>query len=103
MNNNEYKGYGFQTPEYTFRIEPNPTLPERVFLSAETPEAIEMAIDSIELAGTQDGEFHEDLLLEMNGDAEDAYCFFVELSKPTLTLFLEFELLNFMGTSPENV
>jgi hypothetical protein len=99
MNNNEYKGYAFATPEYSFRIEPNPATKDRVFLSAETPDAIEMAIDSIELAGTQDGEWHEDLTLESNGDAEDGYCFFIEISKPTLTLFIEFELLNFMGST----
>jgi hypothetical protein len=102
MNNNEYKGYTFATPEYSYRIEPNPTT-KNVFLSAETPDAIEMAIDSIELAGTQEGEWHEDLLLEMNGDAPDAFCFFVEVSKPTLALFINFELLNFLGTTPENV
>lgn len=102
MNNNEYKGYAFATPEYSYRIEPNPTT-KNVFLSAETPDAIEMAIDSIELAGTQDGEWHDDLILEMNGDQEDGYCFFVEISKPSLALFIEFELLNFLGATPENV
>jgi hypothetical protein len=102
MNNNEYKGYAFATPEYSYRIEPNPTTKDRVFLSAETPDAIEMAIDSIELAGTQEGEYAEDLILEMNGDAEDAYCFFVEVSKPTLALFVNFELLNFLGATPAN-
>ena len=102
MNNNEYKGYAFQTPEYSYRIEANPHFPKRVFLSAETPEAIELAIDSIELQGAQDREFIEDLIMEMNGDATDAYCFFIDISKPTLCLFMQHEVLNFLGVVPTN-
>lgn len=89
--------YVFNTPEYNFLIRTNPDNPKNVFLLSDYPESIEMAIEQIELTDTQEGEYAEDLLLETNGDDKQGYHFFVEISKPTLCLFIQAEILNFMG------
>ncbi|UDL16737.1 hypothetical protein SEA_ATUIN_44 [Arthrobacter phage Atuin] len=88
--------YSFTTPEYDFIIRTNPDNPKNVFLLSDYPEAIEMAIDQIELTDAQEGEYVEDLQMETNGDEKNGYCFFVELSKPTLCLFIQSEILNFL-------
>lgn len=89
--------YVFNTPEYNFLIRVNPDNTDNVFLLSDYPEAIEMAIDQIELTDAQEGEYVEDLLLETDGDDKQGYHFFVEISKPTLCLFVNAEFLNFMG------
>lgn len=92
----ETTDYAFKTPEYDFVIRRNHDNPKNVFLLSDDPEAIEMAIDQIELTDAQEGEYVEDLLIETNGDAKDGYHFFVEISKPTLCLFIQAEILNFL-------
>lgn len=96
MNFESNGDYTFNTPEYNFVFRTNPDNPNNVFLFSDTPDAIEMAIDQIELTDTQEGEYAEDLLMETNGDDNQGYHFFVEISKPTLCLFLQAEILNFL-------
>lgn len=96
MNFESHGDYTFTTPEYNFLIRGNPDNPKNVFLLSDTPDAIEVAIDQIELTDTQEGEYAEDLQMETNGDDKQGYHFFVEISKPTLCLFLNAEILNFL-------
>lgn len=74
-----------------------------VVVESATREALEEMIGSIELAGAADGEFYGDeddnltpIPIWTAQDDLDEY-YFIEITKATLCLYLNFEVLNYLG------
>lgn len=96
--------YEFTTPEATYAFSVNPKNPNAVFVFAQHKQDLETVIDCLELSGVQDGRYFEDLTIEETVEPEAAqYIYFVEITRADLALYLQFEVLNFMGVNPENV
>ena len=95
--------YSFGTPESQYVLIQHPTLSEFVYICAAHASDLETVKDNLELAGREDGRYLEDLeiLEDPLTDAVDSHgnqaTFFLELTKTDLALFLEFEVLNFLG------
>jgi hypothetical protein len=95
--------YEFQTPESLYVLIQHPTLSDSVYIKAAHSSDLETVKDNLELAGVQEGRYFEDLEIQEDSrsqtvDANGNRCaFFIELTKTDLALFLQFEVLNFLG------
>jgi hypothetical protein len=90
--------YEFSTPEATYEFAVNPQNTDNVFVYAQYKEDLETVIDSLELAGVQEGRYFEDLLIEETELPEaEQYIYFIEITRVDLALYLQFEVLNFLG------
>lgn len=87
--------YTLQTPDHGYTFTPVPES-QNVIVKADTPEAIEDFISTIELAGTEEGQFLPELFVE-EGENEFDREYFTEVSRATLSLFLDFEVRYYMG------
>ena len=95
--------YTFSTPDHAYSINPHEEIPDMVVVESATREALEEMIGSIELAGAADGEFYGDedddfthIPIWTAQDDLDEY-YFIEITKATLCLYLNFEVLNYLG------
>lgn len=95
MRNNSYT-YG--TPEHSYVIEPDLTVPNLVTVQSRDREAIEEALDTIALAGVAEGENFDHITIEEDQTDQDPY-FYIEISTATLALWWSFESLNFIGVT----
>jgi hypothetical protein len=95
--------YTFQTPESLYVLIQHPTLSESVNIHAAHSSDLETVKDNLELAGRAEGRFLDDLEIQEDQltDVVDNHgnqaTFFLELTKADLALFLQFEVLNFLG------
>jgi hypothetical protein len=87
--------YTLQTPDHGYTFTPVANT-NNVIVRAVTPEAIEDFISTIELAGTEEGQHSPVLFVEEDSEIED-FVYFTEVSRPTLSLFLDFEVRYYMG------
>lgn len=93
--------YTFNTPEHSYEFIPDLLDPSTVRIKSEFKDDIEALLDTIELAGRADDADFTDLKLNIQeGESHDTY-YFTEISKADLALYLQFEVLNFMGAVPE--
>lgn len=93
MNNDTYT---LQTPDHGYTFTPVAGT-NNVIVRAVTPEAIEDFISTIELVGTEEGQHPPELFVEDSSEHHDEYIYFTEVSRPTLSLFLDFEVRYYMG------
>ena len=99
--------YSFQTPESLYVLIQHPTLSESVYIHAAHSSDLETVKDNLELAGREDGRFlddleiHEDPLTTVVDNHGNQATYSMELTKADLALFLQFEVLNFLGVVAE--
>jgi hypothetical protein len=92
--------YTFSTPEATYLLSANPDNPDNVFIHAHRKEDLETVLDSLELAGVQDGRYFEDLEIEEEDQPDpEYYPYFIEVTRVDLVLFMQFEVLNYLGVN----
>lgn len=95
MTNNAYI---FKTPEHSYSIFPDPTVPNLAVIESTDREALEELLETLELAGVADNESFDHITIE-----EDMYqpepVFYIEVSTSTLALFFQFEFLNYFGAA----
>lgn len=87
--------YTLQTPDHRYEFTPVPES-QNVIVRSETPEAIEDFISTVELAGPEEGQHLPELFIEEDTDSYD-HAYFTEVSRATLSLFLDFEVRYYMG------
>jgi len=87
--------YILQTPDHGYDFTPVPNT-QNVIVKSDTPEAIEDFISTIELAGPEEGQSLPELFVEEGENAYETF-YFTEVSRPTLSLFLDFEVRYYMG------
>lgn len=75
---------------------PSPTSTDNLLVFG-THEALLSLLENIELAGPADGEYLEDFLLE---EEDDHGRTFIEMSKVSFLLFVQFEFLHYFGVTP---
>lgn len=90
--------YKFSTPDHDFILVPNPAVPDLVEVRSEYREAIEEFIETLELAGVAEGESFHNLIIEEDNTEQTPF-FYTEVSPSTLSLYTQFEFMNYMGTS----
>lgn len=88
--------YKFSTPDHDFTFVPNPAVPNLVEVRSEYREAIEEFIETVELAGVAEGESFSHLIIEEDMTEQTPF-FFTEVSPATLSLYTQFEFLNYMS------
>lgn len=100
---NSSSQYTFGTPEASYVLDANPLNPDNVFIRASHKADLETVIDSLEIAGVADGRYFEDLEIEISSEneEEESYSYFLEISRTDLALFLQFEVLNYLGVVVE--
>lgn len=91
--NNELT-YTWQTPEYSYDFIPVENNLIRV--KSETIEAIEAFLSTIELSGPEEDTELPSTIIEEAQNSYDVY-YFVEVSRATVSLFLDFEVRYYMG------
>lgn len=97
MNNDTT--YTLQTPDYGYDFIPVPDS-NRVIVKSDEKEAIEDFISTIELAGPEEGQSLPELIIEEDTNSYDHY-YFTEVTRATLSLFLDFEVRYYMGATTE--
>lgn len=104
MSNNTYT---FQTPEHAYDFVP--VSADLVHVRAESREALEEFLNTLELAGMaeQDNATHiekmqrfMDLWIE-ESDTDYDHIYYIEITRADLALYLQFEVLNYMGAVTE--
>jgi len=93
MNTNA--AYTWQTPENSYDFHPVPDT-NLVLIKSETREAIEDFINTVELAGPEEGNPLPELWIEEDETSYD-HVYFTEVTRATLSLFLDFEVRYYMG------
>jgi hypothetical protein len=93
--------YTFSTPEHSYEIIPDLLDPNTVRVTSEFKDDIESLLDSIELAGRADDEPFTALKLNIEEGTSNGTHYYTEISKADLALYLQFEVLNFMGAVPD--
>lgn len=91
MNN---AAYVWQTPEYSYDFIPVENNLIRV--KSETKEAIDAFLSTIELSGPEEDTELPSTIIEETQNSYDVY-YFVEVSRATVSLFLDFEVRYYMG------
>ena len=91
MNN---EAYVWQTPEYSYDF--TPVGKDLIRVKSETKEAIDAFLSTIELSGPEEDTEIPDTIIEEAQNSYDIY-FFVEVSRATVSLFLDFEVRYYMG------
>ena len=95
--------YTWQTPEYGYDF--SPTDNGLVRVQSEDKQAIEDFLSTVELAGPEEGtEIPETIIEEgtvREGFTSYDYVYFVEVSRATVSLFLDFDVRYYMGTHAE--
>lgn len=90
--------YAYTTEEATYDFYPNFDNPNVINVYTKSAPDLQHIIDSLELSGTEDGRYAEDLEViyteELPGQAYEAY---LELTKADLAIYLQFEALNYIG------
>jgi hypothetical protein len=90
--------YEFSTPEANYEFAVNPNNTDNVFVYAQHKEDLETVLNSLELAGVQEGRYFEDLLIEDTENPPTAQrIHFIEITRADLALYLQFEVLNYLG------
>jgi hypothetical protein len=97
--------YTWTTPEYSYTFSPIDATTVRV--ESESKQAIEDFLSTVELSGPEEGTeipttIYEDstltgVLKDGTGDFEHSY--FIEVSRATISLFLDFDVRYYMGVS----
>jgi len=88
--------YTFQTPDHSYDFVPDPLDPESVIVKSEYKDSIEEFIGTLELAGVADGRDFSDITIREGDNGWDVYPY-IQIHKADLALFLQFEVLNYMG------
>jgi len=103
--------YTLQTPDHGYDFIPDPLDANVVRVKSEFKDSIEEFINTLELAGFSQSERDKDgwtdpsdltrlqnLTIEEADNDYDHY-YFIDIQKADLALFLQFEVLNYMGAS----
>lgn len=90
--------YTFSTPEHAYTINPSPDVPDLVRIEATFYEALEEVLNSLELAGVDEASSFASLMIEEDMDQSGTF-YFIEISKASVCIWLNFEVLNYMGVS----
>jgi hypothetical protein len=88
--------YTFQTPDHGYDIIPNP-LTGTVTIKSEFRDALEELVGTIELAGVAEGKDFSDIVIEEEA-TDYFFSHYIEIDLATLALYLQFEVLNYMGS-----
>lgn len=83
------------TPEYSYDFTPADA--DMITVSSKSYEAVENFLSTIELAGTEDGTALPELVEWVDEDDEGDFTYFVEVSRATVSLFLDFDVRYYMG------
>lgn len=89
--------YTLQTPDYSYTFDPVPET-SNVLIKSESKMAIEDFISTVELAGPEDGQSLPEFLIEED-DSSEELVFYTEVTRATLSLFLDFEVRYYMGAT----
>jgi hypothetical protein len=95
MNTN----YTFSTPDHGYDIFPDLLSPDNVQVRAEFKDSLEELVATLELAGVADDRDFTELQIEEGSNDYDTF-FFIDITKSDLALYLQFEILNYLGVSP---
>lgn len=91
--------YTWTTPEYSYTFSPIDQNTVRV--ESENKQAIEDFLSTVELAGPEEGTEIPDTIYQegllRDGQATFEYLYFVEVSRATVSLFLDFDVRYYMG------
>lgn len=106
--------YTFQTPDHGYDFVPDPLDANVVRIKSEFKDSLEEFLGTLELAGISDlsdesgvvsetdleylKRFSEIYIEEADNDYDHYY--FIDIEKADLALFLQFEVLNYMGATP---
>jgi hypothetical protein len=95
--------YEWATPEYSYTF--TPVDHGLVRVQSDDKQAIEDFLSTLELAGPEEGTeipetIYQEGLLKPGQDAFE-YFYFIEVTRPTISLFLDFDVRYYMGTHAE--
>ena len=100
--------YTFQTPDHGYDFVPDPLDSDIVIVKSEFKDSLEELLNTLELAGISEApeedqfsilQRFQDLTIEENDNEFLPYS--IALSKADLALYLQFEVLNYMGAAPQ--
>lgn len=91
--------YTFQTPERGYDIVPQPHS-NIVEVRSEDRDSLEEMLGTIELYGADDNTDFSKIEIREGQNEYDFYNY-IHLTKDTLALYFQAEILNFMGVDPE--
>lgn len=86
--------YTWQTPEFSFDF--IPVEANLIRVKSETKEAIDAFLSTIELSGPEEDTEIPEMWIEEDTNTYDHY-YFVEVSRATVSLFLDFDVRYYMG------
>lgn len=98
--------YIFQTPEHGFDFVPDSKDKDLVHVKSEYKDALEEFLATLELAGIADKEDEDQLSIlqwfdsiKIEDTGDEFLPFSITITKADLALYLQFEILNYMGAS----
>jgi hypothetical protein len=102
--------YTLQTPDHGYDFIPDPLDVNVVRVKSEFKDSIEEFINTLELAGFSEAQDHSskgsnlERMNDLEKSIEEAdndydHYYFIDIQKADLALFLQFEVLNYMGAS----
>lgn len=95
MNTN----YTFETPDHAYDIVPDLLSPDNVQVRSEFRDSLEEFLATLELAGVADDRDFSEIEIEEGSNYYDVF-FFIDITKSDLALYLQFEVLNYLGAAP---
>jgi hypothetical protein len=92
--------YTWATPEYSYDF--IPVEHGLVRVQSDDKQAIDDFLSTLELAGPEEGtELPETIYQEQSYNWGNEVVYFVEVTRPTISLFLDFDVRYYMGTHAE--
>lgn len=88
--------YIFHTPDHGYDIIPNP-LTGTVTIKSEFRDALEELVGTIDLAGAAEGSDLSEITIHEEV-SDYLFSHYIEIDLPTLALYFQFEVLNYMGS-----